>query len=516
MKKNFLAVLLLCLLAVLAVSCGEPTPPEECKHKNLTETKYQPSCSLEGYIQHVCLDCGHTYQSDFVEPAGHKLTTVITPPTCSVEGYTTYICDVCDYTYDTGFIAPTGHTLTSKITPQTCTEEGYTTYTCACGYSYRTALIIPNGHNLTAAVTAPTCTEEGYTTYTCPCGYSYRTALVAPTGHNLSKSVVEPTCLNMGYDLYACSACDYSYQAAFVPTKHTLQETTVTPTCATEGYTLFACKDCDYSYKGNYVAPKGHEFSTKTIAPTFSTSGYTIFTCKCGFSYIGDYVWYSNVFSGVSGNQDKNCAFGVDLSYHNKTVDFEALAADGVDFVILRAGYDGHVDTKFEEYYAAARKAGLDIGAYIYTYATNADDLVTYTSTLLRALEGKTFEYPIYLDMEDAAQKNLPTETLMEMCYAYCDLLVQKRYYPGVYSYLNFIQTKLNTEQLAAYFDVWIAHYPLNMTVLGKDYYVNDYSMWQYTENGSVDGVTGKVDLNICYKDYPTIIKDNGYNGYTK
>ncbi len=481
MKKKIFAVILLCLLAALAVSCGEPTPPEECKHKRLTETKYEPTCSLEGYIQHVCLECGHTYKSDFVEPKGHDLATVVTQPTCSTEGYTTYICNICDYSYDAGLIAPTGHTLTSKITPQTCATEGYTTYSCACGYSYRTALIIPNGHNLTKTTVVPTCTADGY-------------------------------------DLYECNVCDYHYKTAFTPMKHNFTETVTKPTCTAEGYTLFDCKECDYTYKTNYVAPTGHDYSNskKTIAPTFSTSGYTIYTCKCGFSYISDYVWYSNIFSGARGNEDKNCAFGVDLSYHNKTVDFEALAADGVDFVILRAGYDGHVDTKFEEYYAAARKAGLDIGAYIYTYATNVDDLVTYTTTILKTLEGKTFEYPIYLDLEDAAQKALPTETLMDMCFAYCELLVQNRYYPGIYSYLNFIESKLNAEQLAACFDVWVAHYPLSMSVYGKDYYVDDYSMWQYTETGSADGVNGKVDLNICYKDYPTLIEELGYNGYTK
>lgn len=479
MKKKLLAVILLCLLAALATACGKPNTPDDCKHKRLSDTQYEPDCSLEGYIQHVCLDCGHTYKSDFVEPAGHKITTTVTAPTCTQEGYTTYTCSACDYSYNAGYIEPTGHTLTSKITAQTCTAEGYTTYSC-------------------------------------PCGYSYRTALIAPNGHNLKKTTVAPTCSADGYDLYSCNICDYQYKTNFTAMAHLFTVKVTAPTCVKEGYTLYDCDECDYSYKTAYVAPTGHDCTPKTTPPTFTTPGYTVYTCKCGFSYIGDYVWHSNIFSGVNGNASKALSYGVDLSYHNKTVDFEALADDGVDFVILRVGYlrngKANEDEKFEEYYAAAREAGLDIGAYIYSYDTNTDDLITHTTAMLKSLKGKTFEYPIYLDIENDDQKLLSTDTLMEMCTEYCDLLVQKGYYPGIYSYRNFINYYMDAEQLAARFEVWAAHY----SYITDNYYADEYNMWQYTETGSVDGVVGNVDLNICYKDYPSIIKKYGYNGYTK
>jgi len=476
MKKLF-AVILLCLLTLALVACGTDTP-DECKHKNLADTKYEPDCSLEGYIQHVCLDCGHTYKSDYVEPLGHKLTATVTEPTCTEEGYTTYTCSVCEYSYNTAHVKPTGHTLTSKRTDQTCTDEGYTTYSCACGYSYRTATVVPNGHNLTKTVVPPTCTAEGH-------------------------------------DLYSCNNCDYHFETNFTARKHAFKETVVDPTCTKEGYTLLECEKCNYGYKTDYVKPTNHTFTPKTVAPTFSTSGYTTYTCKCGFSYNGDYVWYSNLFSGVKGNKSSVYSRGVDLSYHNGTVDFEALA-EKVDFVILRVGYlkngRANEDEKFEEYYTAARAAGLDIGGYIYSYDTNADDLVTHTTVMLRSLKEKKFEYPIYLDIEDDSQKILSEKTLMNMCNAYCELLVQNQYYPGIYSYRNFISYYMNAEQLAARFEVWAAHY-YNAK---DDYYIDEYNMWQYKEDGSIDGVNGEVDLNVCYKDYPSIIKEYGYNGYTK
>ena len=483
MKKSCLILILLCLLAAAAVSCGKPSTPEECKHRHLSETVYDPDCSLEGYILHLCADCGHTYKSDFVEPTGHTILTTVTVPTCTDEGYTLYECKVCDYSYRTDYIEPTGHTLTSKITAQTCTAEGYTTYACPCGYSYRTALVIPNGHNL-------------------------------------EKTTVAPTCTANGYDLYTCNNCDYEYKTDFTAKQHDLDKTVVAPTCEDEGYTQYDCDECDYSYKTAYVAPTGHSCSPKTVAPTFTTPGYTVYTCKCGeFSYTGDYVWHSNLFSGVDGNKNKVFSEGVDLSYHNKKVDFKALANDGVDFVILRVGYiknnKATVDEKFEEYYAAARKAGLDIGAYIFTYVDNTDDLLERTEDILDALEGKTFEYPIYLDLEpnkDSEIENLSEELLMEMCYEYCDLMVANGYYPGIYSGLNFVKYNMDPEQLSARFEVWVAHYSDE----DKNYYANEYSMWQYTEDGSVDGVTTAVDQNYCYKNYPSIIKKYGYNGYTK
>lgn len=480
MKKKLFAVILLCLLAVLLVACGT-NPPEECKHKNLAETKYEPDCSLEGYIQHVCLDCGHTYKSDYVEPLGHKLTATVTEPTCEKEGYSTYTCSVCEYSYDTAHTKPTGHTLTSKRTEQTCTEEGYTTYSCPCGYSYNTKFVMPNGHNLT-------------------------------------KTVVPPTCTADGYDQLTCKNCAYTSKTNFTSRAHTLKETTVENTCTTEGYTLRECEACDYSYKTDYIKPTGHTPVPKqTVPPTFNMTGYTVYTCDCGYSYKSDYVWYSNIFSGVDGNLTSVFSRGVDLSYHNGTVDFAALANDGADFVILRVGYlkngKANKDEKFEEYYAAARKAGLDIGAYVYSYDTSADTLRKNTAEMLKALEGKTFEYPIYLDIEDATQKVLSEKTLMNICNTYCELLVENKYYPGIYSYLSFVESKLDTEKLANHFEVWVAHYNES---LEKTYYIGQYNMWQYTEDGSIDGVSGEVDLNVCYKNYPSIIKSYGYNGYTK
>lgn len=480
MKKKLLFVTVLCLLAFFAFSCGKnpaQTEPETCKHTRLTDTVFEPDCSLEGFTEHVCLDCGYTYKSNIKAPTGHKLTSVVTAPTCTEQGFTSYTCSVCDYAYTSNITAPTGHTFTSKITPQTCTEEGYTTYTCACGYNYRTSQVVPNGHNFT-------------------------------------KTVVPATCTELGHTLYQCSHCSYSYKTDFTSVSHSLTSKVTPPTCSEKGYTTWQCTACKYNYRSAEVAPTGHTFVKTVIPPSFQKTGCTVYTCHCGFSYIGDYVWYSNIFSGIRGNENKVFSRGVDLSYHDGNVNFSSLAASGVDFVILRVGYSDVKDVKFEEYYAAARKAGLDIGCYFYSYATTVEELLTEAKAVIKYLDGKKFEYPIYLDMEDDSLASVKKETLMQMCTVYCEFMTENQYFPGIYTYKNWLITRLDAEKLSVLCDMWVAHYPSNFPAYGENYYSDTYNMWQYTETGNASGVSGNADLNICYKDYPTIIKQYGYNGY--
>ena len=96
--------------------------------------------------------------------------------------------------------------------------------------------------------------------------------------------------------------------------------------------------------------------------------------------------------------------YGLDLSKHNGTVDFNAIKNSGNDFVILRCGYgvNGTKDPKFEEYYAKAKATGLKVGAYYYSYALNISGALQEARNCLSFISGKQFEMPVYIDMEDA------------------------------------------------------------------------------------------------------------------
>ena len=91
----------------------------------------------------------------------------------------------------------------------------------------------------------------------------------------------------------------------------------------------------------------------------------------------------------------------------------------------------------------------------------------------------------------------------------FCDYLENKQYYVSVYSYASLLNTKMNSSVLSSY-DVWVAH-----TGVSKPNFIGNYGMWQYSHTGKVNGISGNVDLNYGYKDYPGIMKKNKLNGYT-
>ena len=201
-------------------------------------------------------------------------------------------------------------------------------------------------------------------------------------------------------------------------------------------------------------------------------------------------------------------AKGIDVSRWQGEVDFEKVKSQGYSFVMLNAGYGkyiGQKDAYFERNYAAAKKAGLNIGAYWYSYALTEADALAEAKTFLEAVKGKRFEYPLAFDIEDTSQSELPNAAINKMITAFCTHLESKGYYAAVYSYADFLKRKVS-DSVKSRFDVWVAHFDVAKPS------AESYGMWQYTSKGKVSGVTGSCDCNYAYKDYPSIIKENGLN----
>lgn len=204
---------------------------------------------------------------------------------------------------------------------------------------------------------------------------------------------------------------------------------------------------------------------------------------------------------------------GIDVSQWQGYVDFNNVKNAGYDFVILRAGYGKYtsqIDPTFERNYANAKAAGLNVGAYWYSYAKTASDASKEADVFLAAIKGKQFEYPVAFDIEDPSQADLPNNVIDEICTAFCDKVEKAGYYVCLYSYPGFI-SKISSDIRTKY-DVWIA----NFTTASKPSYNGPYGIWQHSSTGKVSGISGNVDLNIAYKDYPTIIKQAGLNGFEK
>lgn len=208
--------------------------------------------------------------------------------------------------------------------------------------------------------------------------------------------------------------------------------------------------------------------------------------------------------------------FGIDVSkWQGDNINWEKVKAAGVDFVIMRLGTTKGKDSRFETYYKDAKAAGLDVGGYIYTYAKTVDEAKKDADLCLEWLKGKTMEYPIYYDIEDPdSQEANSKEYNTQMARAFVDRMSAQGWYCGVYASMSWWQYELDYNALADKYESWVARY-YNNQPSGKVDYASEYGMYQYSSTGRVDGIPVDVDLDVVYKDYPTIIKNGGYNGYT-
>lgn len=203
---------------------------------------------------------------------------------------------------------------------------------------------------------------------------------------------------------------------------------------------------------------------------------------------------------------------GIDVSKWQGNIDFAKVKAAGVQFAMLRAGYgkvDSQKDPKFEQNYKDAKAVGLPIGAYHYSYAKSIEGAKQEARACLSWLKGKQFEYPIAFDIEDKSQAELGKATLTAIIKAFCEELEKAGYYVCIYASKYWLDKKLDMEALKAY-DVWVAQWADKCTYNGA------YGIWQNSDNGKVNGINGRVDTDIAYKDYPQIMRANGLNGYTK
>lgn len=203
---------------------------------------------------------------------------------------------------------------------------------------------------------------------------------------------------------------------------------------------------------------------------------------------------------------------GIDVSKYQGNVDFAKVKAAGYSFVILNAGYGRYASQKdpcFETNYKNAKAAGLDVGAYWYSYATNVDEAKQEAAVYLEAIKGKQFEYPIYFDLEEQKTFAQGKTVCSNIVKAFCDALEAAGYFAGLYISRSPLQTYI-TSEVAARYALWIAEYN------SKCNYSGSYGMWQYSSTGKVNGVSGNVDMDYCYVDYPATIKAGGYNGYPK
>ena len=202
----------------------------------------------------------------------------------------------------------------------------------------------------------------------------------------------------------------------------------------------------------------------------------------------------------------------IDLSHHNGKVDFVKVKASGIDGVIIRTGFGiespRQVDRRFEDYYKGAKAAGLMVGAYHYCYAKTAAEAVREADFMLKIMNGKSFELPVYGDFEE--QGKISKSVCTAMVNAFCDRLEDAGAWAGIYSYDTFFRDKLTSDMPKRY-TVWSARVE---NIFPKCVSSADVGIWQHSWKGRVSGVSGDVDLDYCFKDFPALIKRTGLNRF--
>lgn len=204
---------------------------------------------------------------------------------------------------------------------------------------------------------------------------------------------------------------------------------------------------------------------------------------------------------------------GIDVSTWQGDIDWKKVKADGIEFAMLRSSFgkeniEKQTDNKFHQNYKNAKAAGMPIGAYHYSYATTVEDAKKEAAFFLSIVKGCQFEYPVAFDIEDPSQMYLGKDRITDIIMAFCERVQAAGYYVSLYTNLDWISNRIDMSRAKA-FDVWLAQWS------SKPTYNGSFGMWQYTSSGSVSGISGNVDMNIAYYDYPSIIKAAGLNGFT-
>lgn len=208
---------------------------------------------------------------------------------------------------------------------------------------------------------------------------------------------------------------------------------------------------------------------------------------------------HSEVFDG------KNIYLGIDVSYHQGTIDWAKVKADGIQYVILRVGYRGYssgrlcADPKFDEYIQGATSVGLPVGVYYYTEAINTNEAIEEAQYCINAVKNYKISLPIAYDIEltnktgRMVKANLSKTAATNNCKAFCDTIEAAGYTPMIYTSKSYLSSLIDGATLEKSYKIWLANYTTKTTYTGA------YEYWQYSSKGSIDGIAGSVDCNFWY-----------------
>lgn len=203
---------------------------------------------------------------------------------------------------------------------------------------------------------------------------------------------------------------------------------------------------------------------------------------------------------------------GIDVSQWQGVIDWGKVKAAGTQFALIRAGYGDtlsyprQIDTQYERNYAECKRLGIPVGVYFYCYAMNAAEAKREAECCLALLKGKQCEFPIFYDVEE--YDLFKSGKTAEVTRAFVKVLEDAGYWVGIYTYrsaMGYFPADIKDKKAMA-----IAEYGSKLNYNGQ------YGIWQNSSTWYVNGISGRVDHDYCYVDYPKLIKERGKNGYPK
>lgn len=205
-------------------------------------------------------------------------------------------------------------------------------------------------------------------------------------------------------------------------------------------------------------------------------------------------------------NDPKAICKGIDVSYHNGTIDWKRVKQSEVEYAIIRCGYGtndkSQDDKKWEENVKGCTDNNIPYGVYLYSYADTVEKASSEADHAIRLLQGKKLKYPVYYDLEeDKLRDKISKKTIADIAQTFCDKLSAKGYTVGIYANKDWFTNYL-TDSRFNNWTKWVAQYNTVCNYQGK------YDMWQCSSTGRVPGISGNVDLNYSYSPF-----ENSYGG---
>lgn len=197
---------------------------------------------------------------------------------------------------------------------------------------------------------------------------------------------------------------------------------------------------------------------------------------------------------------------GIDVSEHQGRINWDTVKSQ-IDYAILRIGYGDNTssqdDAQFIRNANECVRLGIPFGVYIYSYATSIEQAKSEAEHTLRMIKGYKLDYPIYYDLEDNNTTGQCSNLFIaDMAETFANVIESNGYWCGMYASTYWWNNKLTDGRFNRWVK-WVAQYASNCTYSGS------YDMWQYASDGRINGISGNVDVNYCYVDYPSKISDN-------